>query len=110
MSIMENKLAIEKMRAARARKNYGLVLRTINILRHRYEALGEVYAALDIPEQEYLDAINYLSEDQYIHLRVITGKADASISDTDYRQLEAKVTPKGIRLLGGVIDDPMIEV
>lgn len=107
---MHDNKTLDKMRAARARKNYGIVLRTINILRHRYEALAEVYAALDMPEQEYLDSLNYLAGDEYIHLRVQSTKADADLADWDYQQLEAKVTPKGIRLLGGVIDDPMIEV
>ena len=56
---IDNRAAMERMRAARARKNYAVVLRTINILRHKYESLGEVRAALNtISEQEYLDAVS----------------------------------------------------
>ena len=107
---IDNRATADRMRAARARKNYAIVLRTINILRHKYEALAEVRAALDgINEQEYLDAVNYLSGSGYIHVRTVIDHETADIADVDYRDLEARLTPKGIQLLGGAITDPMID-
>lgn len=107
---IDSRLTADRMRAARARKNYAVVLRTINILRHKYEALAEVRAALDnITEQEYLDAVNYLSGSGYIHVRTVIDHETADIADVDYHSLEARLAPKGIQLLGGAIADPMID-
>ncbi len=107
---IDSRAAADRMRAARARKNYASVLRTINILRHKYESLSEVRAALDhINEQEYLDAINYLSLSGYIHVRTILDHVTADIADVDYQVLEAKATQRGIQLMGGAITDPMID-
>jgi hypothetical protein len=102
---------LRKMRAGRFVENNGQVLRTINILRHKYEQLKDVWYALntEMSETEYLDCINYLAEAGYIALRDITTKEPASIADADYTRLEAKVTALGIQLLGGAIDDKMIK-
>lgn len=103
--------AIAKMRAGRFIKNNGRVLRTINLLRYKYEKLEEVkYALEDMPENEYLDSLNYLSEAGYIQMRRVTSKQLAEIADVDYIQLEAKLTEKGIRLLAGKLQDDLIEV
>ena len=103
--------AIAKMRAGRFIKNNGRVLRTINLLRYKYEKLEEVkYALEDMPENEYLDSLNYLSEAGYIQMRRVTSKRIAEIADVDYIQLEAKLTEKGIRLLAGKLQDDLIEV
>lgn len=94
-------------------RNNGQVLRTINILRHKYNKLKGVQAALQgagIAEDEFLDSINFLTEEKYIHLRTVAGKEDANLADVDYIELEAKLTSKGIRLLAGGIEDNMIEV
>ena len=91
--------------------NNGRVLRTINILRHSYNKLNGIgYALPDITEDELLDSINFLFEEEYIHLRNAETKEDAGIADSDYRELEAKLTGKGIRLLAGGIKDPMITI
>ncbi len=103
----------KKLRAGNFKKNNGLVLRTINILRYKYNKLSGVQSVLEnngVAEDEFLDAVNFLSEEGYIHLREIAGKEPAALSDSDYNTLEAKVTSKGIRLLAGGIDDNMIEV
>ncbi|MFV0497475.1 MAG: type VI secretion protein [Candidatus Fimivivens sp.] len=107
---MDNKAMLRKMRAAEFSANNGRVLRTINILRHRFERLSGVKAALDeIPEVDFLDCINFLADEGYITLRTVSGHQDAALSDAeDYRDLEAKVTAKGIRLLGGEIIDKMV--
>lgn len=103
--------AIAKIRAGRFIKNNGRVLRTINLLRYKYEKLEEVkYALDDMPENEYLDSLNYLSEAGYIQMRRVTSKQLAEIADVDYIQLEAKLTEKGIRLLAGKLQDDLIEV
>lgn len=108
---MDNNAMLRKMRAGKFIENNGLVLRTINILRHKFERLKDVKYAVDaeMSETEYLDCINFLSEAGYIVLRNIETKAPASISDVDYAQLEAKVTAMGIRLLGGEITDKMVK-
>lgn len=103
--------AIAKMRAGRFIKNNGRVLRTINLWRYKYEKLEEVkYALEDMPENEYLDSLNYLSEAGYIQIRRVTSKQIAEIADVDYVHLEAKLTEKGIRLLAGKLEDDLIEV
>ena len=101
-----------KLRSAQFIKNNGRVLRTINILRHQYERLDDISLALsDMPEERYMDCINFLTEAGYIKLRNVTSKqAIAGIEDCDYKMLEAKLTEKGIRLLSGSITDEMVDV
>lgn len=102
---------IAKMRAGRFIENNGRVLRVINLMRYKYEKLKEVkYALDDMPENEYLDSLNYLSEAGYIQMRRISSKQVAEIADVDYIHLEAKLTEKGIRLLAGRLEDDLIEV
>lgn len=108
---MGNDELLKKMKAARFIENNGRVLRTINILRHQYEQLKDIKFALDsLEESKYLDCINFLSEAGYIKLRTVAGKMPAAIEDTDYTQLEAKLTEKGIRLLSGHLVDEMVDV
>ena len=63
-----------------------------------------------IAEDEFLDSVNFLAEEGYIHLRHIASKGNALLADSDYTTLEAKLTGKGNRLLKGGISDDMIEV
>ena len=108
---MNDKELLRRMRAAEFCANNGRVLRTINILRHRYERLSGGAAALEeISEGEYLDCINFLAEAGYIALRNIYNQQPAELADTeDYRDLEAKLTAQGIRLIGGEITDKMVK-
>ena len=79
------------LRAGSFVHNNGKVLRTVNILRLKYNKLTGVQSVLEddgIAEDEFLDSVNFL----------------------DYTALEAKLTGKGIRLLAGGIEDDMIEV
>lgn len=102
---------LRKMRASKFKGNNAKVLLTINILRHQFEALSDVKYALDkIEESEFLDSINFLSEEGYIKLRTINGHMDTTIADANCDELEAKVTSKGIRLLAGEIVDLQVEV
>lgn len=107
---MDKKQIIEKNVC---RNNNGVVLRTINVLRKSYNKLKVVREAAygdGISEGEFIDAINYLDLSGYIHIRHIALKENAIFADADYRELEAKLTAKGISLLAGVIDDPLVEV
>lgn len=94
-------------------ENTGRVLRTINILRHEYNKLSSItYALPDVAEDQFLDAINYLHEEGYIHLRDIETKTVAvtGLADKDFRLLEGKLSGKGIRLLAGGINDSLVKV
>ncbi len=94
-------------------KNNGIVLTTINILRYKYSklsAIESVFKTRGIGKSEFLDSVNFLSEEGYIHLREIVSKEEVNLADIEYDLLEAKLTGKGIRLLGGGITDNMIEV
>lgn len=90
------------------------MIRAINVLRHEFHKLsGLIYALPSLQEDEILDSVNYLWEAGYIHLRnceteelVLYGLADIK----DYKLLEAKLTAKGISLLGFGIKDPMVKV
>lgn len=99
-----------KMRQGRFKENNGRVLRTINILRNRYVRLTDCqYALDDITDADFLDCINFLFRAGYIDLRTCSGHKAANIADFEYDDLEAAVSEKGIRLLGGEITDKMIE-
>ena len=106
----EQEEALKKMRAAAFIRNNGRVLRVINILRHKYESLEDIQCALDnLDERHFLDCIHFLSEAGYIHLREMGSRETANLADADYKRLEAKVTAQGIRLLGGEIQDKMVD-
>ena len=108
-----SKLEKRALRAGSFVHNNGKVLRTVNILRLKYNKLTGVQSVLEddgIAEDEFLDSVNFLAEEGYIHLRRISNKEPAALADTDYTALEAKLTGKGIRLLAGGIEDDMIEV
>ena len=108
---MDEKCAINKIKAGRFVRNNGRVLRTINIMRYKFERLSEVHYALDdIPDNEYFDSLNYLFEAGYIQIRHTKSRQTASLADIDIEQLEAKLTDKGIKLLAGRSFDELVEV
>lgn len=101
------------LRAGNFVHNNGRVLRTINILRPSIISWSRWNGCFGdgISEDEFLDAVNFLTDEGYIKLRLISTKEEVpDIADNDYRILEAKLTAKGIRLLAGGIEDNMIEV
>lgn len=105
---MENELKQERFKI-----NNGRVLRRINLLRHTYSDLASVQKVTEhegIRINEFMDCVNYLSEAGYIHLRSIVGHREEQLADAEYRELEAKVSAKGIRLLAGVLFDEAVEV
>ena len=102
-----------QLRAGNFMMNNGRVLLTINLLREKYNELRSVCKAVSyegIERQEFVDSVNFLSEEGYIHLRDMRTKEDASLADSDYQCLEARVTGKGIRLLGGGLSDNMVDL
>lgn len=108
---MDEKTAVNKIKAGRFIRNNGKVLRTINIMRYKYERLTEVRFALDdMPDNEYYDSLNYLFEAGYIQIRHIRSRQPAVLSDVDVDELEAKLTDKGIKLLAGKMSDELVEV
>ena len=100
---------IAKMRAGRFIENNGRILRAINVLHEKYVGLeGVLYALPEIDEDDLLKAVNYLQDEGYIHVRDIVSKEPVLISDASYKALEARLTAKGIRLLAGVMKDPVV--
>ena len=63
-----------------------------------------------IERQEFIDSVNFLHEEGYIYLRDMESREPANLADVEYQTLEAKVTGKGIRLLGGGITDEMVDL
>ena len=103
----------QRIRAGNFIENNGRVIRVINILRHEYNKLSTIiYALPALQEDEILDSINYLYEAGYIHLRDIETKTEVTsgLADADYKQLEGKLTAKGIQLLAYGIKDPLVKV
>lgn len=106
---MDMEKQMQLIKAENFRENNGSVMRTVNMLRHKYHKLKSVkYALPDVSEGEVLDSINYLYEAGYIHLRNIITKEQATLADCEFDELEAKLTAKGISLLAGGITDPCI--
>lgn len=102
-----------RLRAGNFMLNNGRVLLTVNLLREKYNDLRSVGKAVSyegIDRQEFIDSINFLNEEGYIHLRDMQTHADGNLADFDYLTLEARVTGKGIRLLGGGLSDDMIDL
>ena len=107
--IMEKQMQL--IRAGNFKENNGSVMRTINMLRYQYHKLKSVeYALPDITKGEITDSVNYLYEAGYIHLRTVLSKEPSTLADSDFDDLEAKLTAKGISLLAGGINDPCIKL
>ena len=100
---METEKLKEQARKNAFRSNNGAVIRAVNIIRTDYVQLDMVLAALTpkIGKAEIMDGINYLTEAEYIRLRVIGTDRQSTLADSDFSELEAKLTAKGIRLVNG---------
>lgn len=102
---------MQLIKAGNFKENNGSVMRTINMLRHKFHKLKSVtYALPDISEGEILDSVNYLHEAGYIHIRSTLTHEPASLADSSFDELEAKLTAKGISLLAGGVTDPCVIV
>ena len=92
-------------------ENNGSVLRTVNLLKTKYNKLKSIqYALNSIDRNEISNSINYLYEAGYLHLRHTESKQPSSLADDDFDVLEGKLTAKGIQLLAGVIQDECVEI
>ena len=92
-------------------ENNGSVLRAINILKTKYNRLKDIrYALGHVEKTDIENSVNYLYEAGYLHLRTVEGHTETSLADTDFDDVEAKLTAKGIQLLAGVIKDECVEV
>ena len=110
---MDREAEKRRLRANNFIVNNGRVLSTINLLREKYNPLRSVERALEyegICKQDVIDSVNFLAEEGYISLRDIRTHEAATLADFNYETLEAKVTGKGIRLLGGGISDNMVDL
>ncbi len=102
---------LQAIKAKHFRENNGEVLRNINILRARYSKLEDIkFVMKNVPENEFVDSVNYLYLSEYILLRKIKTKESADIADVPYELLEAKLSQKGIKLLEGSVTDNSVEV
>mgnify|MGYP004545666353 CR=1 FL=1 len=91
-------------------ENNGSVLRAVNILKTKFNRLKDIKYALNIDKNDIENSINYLYEAGYLHLRTVDGHISSSLADSDFDDMEAKLTAKGIQLLAGVIEDDCVEV
>lgn len=108
---MDMEKQMQLIRAGNFKENNGSVMRTINMLRTQYHKLKSVeYALPNISKSEITDSVNYLYEAGYIHLRDIMTKEPTTLADSDFDDLEAKLTAKGISYLAGGINDPCIRL
>lgn len=106
----KNEELLKKLRAGNFVENNGKVLQDINILRHDYIALKSVWQVnrAVMSEQQFLDCIHFLSREGYIELQLMGTERVVKLAHHDYKTLEAIVTGKGIRLLGGELSDRMV--
>ena len=108
-----NDTDIEKIARKNAfRDNNGSVIRIINLIRTDFVKLATVKNALapKVELADVLDCINYLQEAEYIKCRVIGTTRSSTLADSNFDELEAKLTAKGIQLINGAIDDPCINL
>lgn len=91
-------------------ENNGFVLRAVNILKTKFNRLKDIKYALNIDKNDIENSINYLYEAGYLHLRTVDSHMNTSLADSDFDDIEAKLTAKGIQLLAGVIEDECVEV
>ena len=93
-------------------ENNGKVLRTINSLRYKYVPLKELAYGLEpsMTVSELLDCVNYLTLSNYIITRHVKSKTETTIADTNYDELEAKLSADGISLLSGTKCDDNVDV
>ncbi|MDE6035982.1 MAG: type VI secretion protein [Ruminococcus sp.] len=108
---MDKETLNKRISAGNFVENNGSVLRTVNLLKTKYNKLKSIqYALNNIDRNEISNSINYLYEAGYLHLRHTESKQPSSLADDDFDVLEGKLTAKGIQLLAGVITDECVEI
>lgn len=107
---MDKETLNKRISAGNFVENNGSVLRAVNILKTKFNRLKDIRYALNIDKSDIENSINYLHEAGYLHLRTIDGHIASSLADSNFEDMEAKLTAKGIQLLAGVIEDECVEV
>ena len=108
---MDKELLNKRISAGNFAENNGSILRTVNILKTKYNKLKNIsYALSHVDRTDVENSINYLYEAGYLHLRCIENKQPTSLADIDFDMIEGKLTAKGIQLLAGVIQDECVEI
>lgn len=105
-----DKDTLKRVSARNFAENNGSVLRTINLLKTKYNKLKILQYALNIEKSEIEKSINYLFEAQYLNLRDIDSKKPTSLADADFNDIEGKLTARGIQLLAGVLTDECVDI
>lgn len=87
-------------------------LRMLNLYRGSYYKLRNAGPILSdeeqIPRAELRAALDYLQESEYIAVRTVKEHTRAQVSDLPLDDLECKLLPKGVQLIGGHIKDPLV--
>lgn len=107
---MDKETLNKRISAGNFVENNGSVLRAVNILKTKFNRLKDIRYALNIDKSDIENSINYLHEADYLHLRTIDGHIASSLADSNFEDMEAKLTARGIQLLAGVIEDECVEV
>ncbi len=107
---MDKETLNKRISAGNFVENNGSVLRAVNILKTKFNRLKDIRYALNIDKSDIENSINYLHEAGYLHLRTIDGHIASSLADSNFEDMEAKLTARGIQLLAGVIEDECVEV
>ena len=107
---MDKETLNKRISAGNFVENNGSVLRAVNILKTKSNRLKDIRYALNIDKSDIENSINYLHEAGYLHLRTIDGHIASSLADSNFEDMEAKLTARGIQLLAGVIEDECVEV
>lgn len=112
---MDRDEMMKRIRADAFPKNNGQVLTCINLLnRIGFSPLEQVKVGVGnwgIEKAEFLDSVHFLQQAGYIEARTIEGKVmGADLADYDYRDLEVRVSAKGIRLMQGSVSDECVKV
>lgn len=104
----------QKMAAGELATNNGTVMRTLGIVGsdYKYLKLKSLLLALagSITRSALCSSINYLADSGYLHVRCISDKSDASVSDTEMEELEVKLTPRGMQVQRCVRKDPLVDM
>jgi|InofroStandDraft_1065614.scaffolds.fasta_scaffold03738_10 hypothetical protein len=109
-----DKSDLRKFSNAKFVSNNGSVLERMNMLAGKYKRLSDIQKVTEdldgVSKEEFIESIDFLAEEKYIHLRTIAEHCPAMLADCEYKELEGKPTGKGTRLLYGYIKDDMVEV
>ncbi len=111
---MDKETLNKRIAAGNFVENNGAVLKAINVLHTKYVKLSDlIYALVDsgtMTGADLHDSVNYLSISGYVDLRLIGSKVETTLADSDFEQLEAKLTSDGIKIITCVKTDECIDV